>query len=178
MITSRLESCAAVTPLRYRIEAFDPKGHCFRVGFIIHRDAFWHPCDAQRMQAEGTAAYPEKLTLHMAAWIPGSYMIREFAKHVLKTEAFLIDPQADPLTKGAKRKVLRISKTAKARWEITGLQADAERLAAGQETLAVYVEAIIYAWDLSVRAAHLDQSHGFFNPTSLCFRLEGAETAL
>lgn len=176
MITSRLESCAAVTPLRYRIEAFDPKGHCFRVGFIIHRDAFWHPCDAQRMQAEGTAAYPEKLTLHMAAWIPGSYMIREFAKHVLKTEAFLIDPQADPLTKGAKRKVLRISKTAKARWEITGLQADAERLAAGQETLAVYVEAIIYAWDLSVRAAHLDQSHGFFNPTSLCFRLEGAET--
>jgi predicted metalloprotease with PDZ domain len=39
----------------------------------------------------------------------------------------------------------------------------------------IHIEALIYAWDLSVRAAHLDQSHGFFNPTSLCLRLEGAE---
>jgi predicted metalloprotease with PDZ domain len=33
----------------------------------------------------------------------------------------------------------------------------------------------IYAWDLSVRAAHLDQTHGFFNGTSLCLRVVGQE---
>lgn len=35
----------------------------------------------------------------------------------------------------------------------------------------------IYAWDLSVRAAHLDQSHGFFNGTSVFLRAAGHEGA-
>jgi predicted metalloprotease with PDZ domain len=176
MNAGRIEACTALAPLRYRIEVFDPKGHRFRVGFVIQGDALGRPGDGTGSQTQAGQAYPEKLVLHLAAWIPGSYMIREFAKHVLRVQAFFVDPLADPLTNEAKRKVLKISKTAKARWEITGLIADTEPLGAGQKNLAVYVEAIIYAWDLSVRAAHLDQSHGFFNPTSLCFRLEGAET--
>jgi predicted metalloprotease with PDZ domain len=33
----------------------------------------------------------------------------------------------------------------------------------------------VYAWDLSVRAAHLDASHGFFNGTSVFLAVEGRE---
>jgi predicted metalloprotease with PDZ domain len=33
----------------------------------------------------------------------------------------------------------------------------------------------VYAWDLSVRAAHLDQNHGFFNGTSVFLRVLGQE---
>ena len=33
----------------------------------------------------------------------------------------------------------------------------------------------VYAWDLSVRAAHLDQTHGFFNGTSVFLRVLGKE---
>jgi predicted metalloprotease with PDZ domain len=33
----------------------------------------------------------------------------------------------------------------------------------------------VYAWDLSVRAAHLDQTHGFFNGTSVFLRVLGQE---
>ncbi|NDB14514.1 MAG: hypothetical protein EBX53_08915, partial [Betaproteobacteria bacterium] len=54
-------------PITYRIEPFDPKGHRFRVGLLIRTQAL-----AQ-----------DKVLLRLAAWIPGSYMIREFAKHVL-----------------------------------------------------------------------------------------------
>ena len=31
----------------------------------------------------------------------------------------------------------------------------------------------IYAWDLSVRTAHLDQTHGYFNGTSLFLEVDG-----
>jgi predicted metalloprotease with PDZ domain len=33
----------------------------------------------------------------------------------------------------------------------------------------------VYAWDLSVRAAHLDQTHGFFNGTSVFLKVHGKE---
>ena len=35
----------------------------------------------------------------------------------------------------------------------------------------------VYAWDLSVRAAHLDASHGFFNGTSVFLRVLGRDKA-
>lgn len=36
----------------------------------------------------------------------------------------------------------------------------------------------VYAWDLSVRGAHLDQTHGFFNGTSVFLAVKGQEEAL
>jgi predicted metalloprotease with PDZ domain len=41
--------------------------------------------------------------------------------------------------------------------------------------LCVRIE--VYAWDLSVRGAHLDDTHGFFNGTSVFLRVEGRESA-
>ena len=37
------------------------------------------------------------------------------------------------------------------------------------------VEYEVYAWDLSVRGAHLDETHGFFNGTSVFLRVHGQE---
>jgi predicted metalloprotease with PDZ domain len=36
----------------------------------------------------------------------------------------------------------------------------------------------VYAWDLSVRGAHLDQTHGYFNGTCLLLAVQGQEEKL
>ncbi|NCW01361.1 MAG: M61 family peptidase, partial [Betaproteobacteria bacterium] len=152
-------------PITYRIEPFDPKGHRFRVGLLIRTQAL-----AQ-----------DKVLLRLAAWIPGSYMIREFAKHVLSIEAYWLD-ETERFSTGDIREAvaasgqsMKLVKTAKAQWEIQVLADPGSDKAFDPKKHTIYVEALIYAGDLSVRAAHLDQSHGFFNPTSLCLRVLGAE---
>lgn len=86
----------------------------------------------------------------LPAWIPGSYMIREFAKNVVSLTAQRGDT---PLV---------VTRPDKHTW----------RLPAGLSG-PVTLRYTVYAWDLSVRTAHLDQTHGFINGTSvfLCARL-------
>src|ERR1700741_2707016 len=80
----------------------------------------------------------------LPAWIPGSYMVREFARNIVTLRAF----------NDAGRKV-RLEKTDKPSWQAAPVK--------GALTLRYEV----YAWDLSVRAAHLDDTTGFFNGTSV-----------
>jgi predicted metalloprotease with PDZ domain len=87
----------------------------------------------------------------LPAWIPGSYMVREFARHIIQISA-----------ESAGRKV-RLTKLDKHRWQA----------APCNQPLTLRYE--IYAWDLSVRAAHLDQTHGFFNGTSVFLQVIGQE---
>ena len=75
----------------------------------------------------------------LPAWVPGSYMIREFARHIVRLNAMASDRR------------LRVEKLDKHTW----------RCAPTHETITLAYE--VYAWDLSVRAAHLDDTHGFFN---------------
>lgn len=96
-------------------------------------------------QADG----PTELTL--PAWLPGSYMIRDFARNIVSLEAHCGDMP------------LEIEQIDKQSWRVEA--------ASGQIT----VRCRIYAWDLSVRAAHLDLQHGFFNPSSLCLQVVGRE---
>ena len=56
-------------PLEYRVEACNPQAHLFRVTLTIPAP-----------QAVGE-------TLRLPAWIPGSYMIREFAKNIVEIRA-------------------------------------------------------------------------------------------
>ena len=94
---------------------------------------------------------PAGQLLALPAWIPGSYMVREFARHIVQISA-----------ESAGRKVALVKRD-KHSW-----------LAAPCEgPLTVRYE--VYAWDLSVRAAHLDQTHGFFNGSSVFLRVAGAE---
>ncbi len=79
----------------------------------------------------------------LPAWIPGSYMIREFARNIVRISAVAGD-----------RKV-PIEKLDKHTWRAAPVKG------------ALEVACEVYAWDLSVRAAHLDESHGFFNGPSV-----------
>lgn len=86
----------------------------------------------------------------MPAWIPGSYMIREFARNIVSIRA-----EVDG-------KTVALEKIDKHSWRTGKLPK------VGALTLSYEV----YAWDLSVRAAHLDESHAFFNGTSVFLAVE------
>jgi predicted metalloprotease with PDZ domain len=87
----------------------------------------------------------------LPSWIPGSYLLREFARFVVAIDA-RDDAGAVPL-----------SQTAKGTWEAE----------AGQGALVL--RATIHAFDLSVRGAYLDRHRAFFNGTSLFFLPAGRE---
>lgn len=125
----------SVTPIRYRIQPRDPNAHVFEVS-----------CTVRSPDQQGQL-------FALPAWIPGSYLIREFARHVMAIEA----------TSG--RKTLSIAKRDKHTWQVEPC--------AGPVTVTMQV----YAWDLSVRGAHLDASHGFFNGPSVFLRVLGQESA-
>ena len=94
---------------------------------------------------------PEGQVFTLPAWIPGSYMIREFARNIVRIRA----------ESGGQD--VALSKLDKHSW----------RTARTSGPLTLHYE--VYAWDLSVRAAHLDQTHGFFNGTSVFLRVVGQE---
>jgi len=112
-------------PIHYAIRAADPAAHLFHV-----------TCRVDRPDPAGQL-------FMLPAWIPGSYMVREFARNIIRITA---------LAGGRK---LALEKLDKHTW----------RAAAAKGPVELAYE--VYAWDLSVRAAHLDQSHGFFNGTSV-----------
>ncbi|CAL60430.1 putative metallopeptidase M61 family [Herminiimonas arsenicoxydans] len=90
----------------------------------------------------------------LPAWIPGSYMMREFAKNIVQISA-----ESDG-------KKIGLSKLDKHTWIADECEG----------TLTVRYE--VYAWDLSVRTAHLDQTHGFFNGSSVFLRVEDREDSV
>ncbi len=119
--------------ITYRIEPHDLHAHQFRVTLTLPT-----PAAAQR--------------LSLPVWIPGSYMVREFARHLSRLEA----------KQGSKE--VALTQLDKTTWQ-----------AACGGRGALTLTYLAYAFDLSVRAAFLDASRGFFNGTSLCLRVEGRE---
>jgi predicted metalloprotease with PDZ domain len=91
-------------------------------------------------------------TLRLPAWIPGSYMIRDFARNIVEISAA-----------GDDRRQLPLRKIDKHSWRIA---------ANGQ---LVHVDYTVYANDLSVRSAYVDNTHAYFNGTSLYLRIEGQQ---
>lgn len=89
----------------------------------------------------------------LPAWIPGSYMMREFARHIVQIKA------------SSNGKKIALTKLDKHSWK------------AAPTSQVLTLEYEVYAWDLSVRSAHLDQTHGFFNGTSVFLRVLGQEMA-
>lgn len=122
-------------PVHYQVELADLHAHLYRVTLTI--------------------AQPEALQ-HVAlpVWIPGSYLVREFAKSLQKLQA----RQGE--------RVLPAEQTDKCSWQIS---CDPD------QPLELNYE--VYAFDNSVRTAWLDSQRGFFNGTSLCLRVAGREDA-
>ncbi|TKC90879.1 M61 family metallopeptidase [Trinickia terrae] len=125
-------------PIRYTIVPKHPAAHLFEVTLTL---ADPDPAGQRFM---------------LPVWIPGSYMVREFARNIVTLRAF----------NEAGRKV-RIEKTDKHTWQAAPVK--------GGGALTLRYE--VYAWDLSVRAAHLDDTTGFFNGTSVFLAALGHEAA-
>ncbi|MFC5429006.1 M61 family metallopeptidase [Paraburkholderia denitrificans] len=123
-------------PIRYTIVPKQPAAHLFEVSVTVDDPA------------------PEGQRFMLPVWIPGSYMVREFARNIVTLRAF----------NDAGRKV-RVTKSDKNTWQVAPVK--------GALTLRYEV----YAWDLSVRAAHLDDTVGFFNGTSVFLAAIGREDA-
>jgi predicted metalloprotease with PDZ domain len=123
-------------PIRYSIVPKQPAAHLFEVTVTV----------------TDTDSAGQRFMLPV--WIPGSYMVREFARNIVTLRAF----------NEAGRKV-RIEKTDKHTWQAAPVN--------GALTLRYEV----YAWDMSVRAAHLDDTTGFFNGTSVFLAAVGHEVA-
>ncbi|HYN77313.1 MAG TPA: peptidase M61, partial [Lamprocystis sp. (in: g-proteobacteria)] len=82
-------------------------------------------------------------------------MIRDFARNVVRIEA-----------RDAGGQPLELIKRDKQSWELT---------VSGASPSPLLVRYQVYAWDFSVRAAHLDRTHGFFNGPSLLLQVQGYE---
>lgn len=108
----------ASEPVRYRIFPKSPEAHRFEVSVTVARPDPAGQCFA------------------LPAWIPGSYLIRDFARHVVEIRA------------ASGRRPVRLTKLDKHTW----------RAAPCNGPLTVVAE--FYAWDPSVRGAHLDTTHG------------------
>jgi predicted metalloprotease with PDZ domain len=92
------------------------------------------------------------LDLKMPVWTPGSYLVREYARHIQSFKA--IDQSGKPL---------KVQKIAKNHWQVQEVEDWVE------------VRYQLFANELTVRTNHLDASHGYFNPAALCFFIPGYE---
>jgi len=115
------------------------------------------------------------LDLKLPVWTPGSYLVREYAKHLQDFAAFAGE-QSDrtdtapgtilrkPHLRTVAQKPLAWQKISKNHWQVEtrGLK-------------EVNVHYRIFANELSVRTNHLDATHGYFNGAALFFRLPGWE---
>lgn len=120
--------------LHYRIQPAVPEAHLFAV----------------EIEVPDTGA--SELRLSMPAWIPGSYMIRDFARNLVTLDAACGD------------RPVAVRKLDKQTWQCSGVSGP----------LSVRYD--VYAWDLSVRGAHLDPTHGYFNGPCVFLAVQGMET--
>lgn len=119
----------------------------------VHYDVVAAHLQAHLFQVTLTIAQPQaQQTVSLPVWIPGSYLVREFAKNLQNLRA-----------RQGKREV-SLQQTDKHTWV-----ADCH----GKAPLVLTYE--VCAYDNSVRTAWLDASRGFFNGTSLCLRVHGQE---
>ncbi len=119
--------------VHYRIRPSHPEAHLFEVELTV------------------SDPNPDGEVVSLPAWIPGSYMIRDFAKNIVRLRARCAEQP------------LEVEKMDKQTW----------RVAPCSGPLTVWCE--VYCWDLSVRSAHLDTSHGYFNGTSVFLQVQGRE---
>jgi predicted metalloprotease with PDZ domain len=119
--------------ISYRIAIADAHAHLLRITLTVPQ-----PAARQR--------------LSLPVWIPGSYLVREFGRHLTCLEA----------RQGAR--TVPLEQLDKTTWQATC-----------EGRAALEVSYLVYAFDPSVRTAYIDARRGFLNGTSICLRVEGRE---
>jgi predicted metalloprotease with PDZ domain len=117
--------------MRYRVSMPEPHSHLFHVEVVLE-------------QVTGPAQ------LVFPVWTPGSYMVREFARHIEGIQA-----------EDASGRAFVLERLDKNRFQVPAFW---------QEPAVVRFR--VYANELTVRTCHLDGTHGFFNPAALLPYLE------
>ncbi|MCG7996752.1 MAG: PDZ domain-containing protein [Candidatus Thiodiazotropha taylori] len=117
----------------YRLKLHAPQSHIFEVELTIHNPN------------------PDGQVVYLPAWIRGSYLIRDYARHIVSIEA---NADGDPLI---------LSKLDKQSWKIEPVKQ------------SITINYQIYAWELTVRSAHFDNTHAYFNGPALFLAVRGQE---
>lgn len=121
------------TPLiRYRVRLADLDRHHFEV-----------ECRVEQPAAEQRVSLP--------AWIPGSYLLRDFARHVVAIAAT------------SDGRALEVEKVGSGSWAVRGAERE------------LVVTIVVYALDPSVRGAFLDRRRGYFNGPCVFLLPEGRD---
>lgn len=109
----------------------DPKAHQWHITL-----KFQNPSDSS-------------VVLKLPNWVPGSYLIRDFSRHIITISA---ECDGQPAA---------LSQTAKNIWQTS------------PKSGHWVIRYIVYAFDLSVRGSFLDTNRGFFDGSCLFFSIEG-----
>ncbi|MBE9212376.1 M61 family metallopeptidase [Plectonema cf. radiosum LEGE 06105] len=124
----------ATATISYQIAMPQPQTHLFEV--TLHLQGY----------------SSSTLDLKMPVWTPGSYLVREYAKHLQDFSAISDD------------KALTWCKISKNHWQVDTTNVS-----------EVTISYRIFANELTVRTNHLDSTHGYFNGAALFFRIPGFE---
>lgn len=117
-------------PVRYRVAMPKPHSRLFEV------QAEFPPCGAE-------------LTVALPVWTPGSYLVREYSRHV--QEFAVTDTAGKPVP-------------------FERLDKRSFKIAAKDQPVRCAYK--VYANELTVRTSHLDGTHGYFNGATLFFYVE------
>ncbi|MDS3859190.1 M61 family metallopeptidase [Thermosynechococcaceae cyanobacterium BACA0444] len=130
------DQCLGQQPgLEFVIGFSQPWTHLFEVMFTV------------------TGWQQDVLDLKMPVWTPGSYLVRDYARHV---QDFVASSAGQPL---------QAWKCTKNHWQI-----------ATPEITTITIAYRVYAHELTVRTNHLDATHAYFNPAALCVYVPGLES--
>ncbi|MEA5595158.1 M61 family metallopeptidase [Rivularia sp. UHCC 0363] len=116
--------------ISYQVAMSQPENHLFEV--TLHLEGYSSSI----------------LDLKMPVWTPGSYLVREYAKHLQDFSAISDD------------KALTWRKVGKNYWQV-----DTNNVA------KITIKYRIFANELTVRTNHLDATHAYFNGAALFFRI-------
>lgn len=123
--------------IEYDVLGSQPLSHQFTVRLTIPRPS------------------PEGQKVSLPTWIPGSYFIRDFARHIVEINAY-----AGTDSKSPSVPLLKLNSHV---WQATQVEGP------------LLFEYTVYAFDTSVRGAYLDDEQAFFNPCSLLLMVHEQE---
>lgn len=130
-----MNQLVANAPVVYHLRPLSAGAHLYEVTCRIERPS------------------PDGQLLSLPAWIPGSYLVRDYARHVVQFQA---ESGGEPVTS---------RKLDKHTWRAAPVPGE------------LLVRIRVYAADPSVRGAWLDQHQGFVNGVCVFLRVHGQEQA-
>lgn len=125
-LTRTIEQTQTRPVISYQVAMSDPTSHLFEV----------------TLQISGWSS--DRLDLKMAVWTPGSYLVREYSRHVQDFSA------------KSNQQALVYRKCSKNHWQIET-----------PNHSEITVTYRVFANELTVRTNHLDATHGYFNGAAL-----------